>query len=251
MPHTVFTRDAGGGIFSRNVPENFIDFGAFPYALTQSNFQRCIVASLVTSTTAARTSNVVTITATAHGVPNTYNGFRFYYPGSAGLAAGWVDNITVVDANTITFPSVGADFTSQSVNAAAAYTTATNIPGGILIPAGMMADTTTGRIVVNASSLNTAASKTVRPFLGASGLAPAQVGSTFSCGTREWEFSMINTTQITGVNVAPGSNVGTASLNTPVAFNPLIDNTVSIQLTVSAAQDFLAILNTPKIILFR
>ena len=29
MPHTVFTRDAGGGIFSSPVPENFVDFGAF------------------------------------------------------------------------------------------------------------------------------------------------------------------------------------------------------------------------------
>lgn len=248
MPHTVFTRDAGGGIYSRNTPENFIDFGAFPYALTQSNFQRCILASLVASTTAARTSNVVTITATAHGVPNTYNGFRLYYPGSAGLAAGWVDNITVVDANTITFPSVGADFTSQSVNSAAAYTTATNIPTGILIPAGMITDSTVGRYIINTVSLNTAATKTIRPLIaGGSFIGPAQTGTTFPCQVHEWDFSMINSTQLAGQSVNPGSS----SLNSLTAFNPLIDNYVVSQLTVSAAQDFVALISPPKIILFR
>ena len=147
MPHTVFTRDAGGGIFSRNVPENFIDFGAFPYTISPLNFARSIVASLVASTTAARASNVVTITATAHGVPNTYNGFRFYYPGSPTLAAGWVDNITVVDANTITFPSTGANFSSESVNAGAAYVTATNISTPFMIPAGMVTDSSHIRLI--------------------------------------------------------------------------------------------------------
>ena len=160
MPHTVFTRDAGGGIYSRNIPENFIDFGAFPYTLSQSSFQRCLVASLNTTSTAARAANVVTITSTAHGVPSTFNGFRLYYPGSPTLAAGWIDNITVTGANTITFPSIGADFGSESINAGAAYVAATNIPGGILIPAGMMADTTTGKYILNTCSLNTASSST-------------------------------------------------------------------------------------------
>jgi len=250
MPHTVFTRDAGGGIFSRNVPENFIDFGAFPYVLSQSSFQRCLVASLVASTTAARTSNVVTVTATAHGIPSIYNGFRFYYPGSAGLAAGWVDNITVVDANTITFPSVGADFTSQSVNAAAAYTTATNIPGGILIPAGMMSDSSSIRLTAHIASINTAATKTVRPFLGANAIAPAQSGTTYNCMLKEWELCMLNTTQIVGHLVAP-NNLGSGSISSGVAFNTLADNLILTQLTVSAAQDFIALLQAPKIILFR
>lgn len=250
MPHNVFVRDNGGGIYSRPVPENFLDFGNFPYVISPLNFQRCLVASLVTSTTAVRTSNVVTVTATAHGIPNTYNGFRFYYPGSAGLAAGWVDNITVVDANTITFPSVGADFTSQSVNAAAAYTTATNIPGGILIPAGMMSDSSSIRLTAHTASLNTAATKTVRPFLGASALAPAQSGTTFNCMLKEWEFCMLNTTQIVGHLVATG-NLGSGSISPGVAFNTLADNLILIQLTVSAAQDFIALLQAPKMILFR
>lgn len=250
MPHTVFTRDAGGGIYSRNVPENFIDFGAFPYTLSQSSFQRCLVASLNTTSTAARAANVVTITSTAHGIPNTYNGFRFYYPGSPTLAAGWVDNITVTGANTITFPSIGADFGSESINAAAAYTTATNIPGGILIPAGMMSDSSSIRLTAHTASLNTAATKTVRPFLGASALAPAQSGTTFTCMLKEWEFCMLNTTQIVG-HIVTSNNLGSGFISSGVAFNTLADNLILIQLTVSAAQDFIALLQAPKIILFR
>lgn len=250
MPHTVFTRDAGGGIYQRSIPENFVDFGAFGYALSQSNFQRCFVASLNTSTTAARASNVVTVTCTAHGVPNTFNGFRFYYPGSPTLAAGWVDNATIASANTITFPSIGADFGSESVNAAAAYVAATNIPGGILIPAGMVADTSTLRYIVNNVSLNTAATKTIRPFLGASGIAAAQTGSTFNCATKEWELCMVNSTQIVG-HIVTTNNLGSSALSSPLSFNTLADNTILTQLTVSAAQDFIALIAPPKIILYR
>ena len=250
MPHTVFTRDAGGGIYSRNIPENFIDFGAFPYTISPLNFARSIVASLVASTTAARASNVVTITATAHGVPNTYNGFRFYYPGSPTLAAGWVDNITVVDVNTITFPSIGANFSSESVNAGAAYVTATNINSNFVIPAGMVTDSSQGKIILSTASLNTAATKTIRPFLGVTGFGPAQVGTTFQCSSKEWDFGMINATQMASQINAPG-NGGSSSLNPVFTFNPLVDNLVTIQLTISAAQDFLALISTPKMIIYR
>jgi len=249
MPHTVFTRDAGGGIYSRNIPENFIDFGAFPYTISPLNFVRSIVASLVTSTTAARASNVVTITATAHGVPATYNGFRFYYPGSPTLAAGWVDNITVVDANTITFPSIGANFSSESVNAGAAYVTATNISTPFMIPAGMVTDSSHIRLITNITALNTAATKTIRPYslTAAAFVAPAQTGTTFPCQGKEWELSMINTTQIAGQNTTPGGS----SLASIAAFSPAADNIITLQLTVSAAQDFIALISVPRMVIFR
>lgn len=250
MSHNVFVRDDGGGIYSRPVPENFLNFGAFPYAISPLNFVRSIVASLVTSTTAARASNVVTITATAHGVPNTYNGFRFYYPGSPTLAAGWVDNITVVDANTITFPSIGANFSSESVNAGAAYVTATNISTPFMIPAGMITDSSQGRIIVSVASLNTAATKTLRPFLGATGFGPAQTGTTFHCSSKEWDFGMLNATQLVPQIQAP-NNGGSSSLGSILTFNPAADNLVTLQLTVSAAQDFIAIISVPKMVIFR
>ncbi len=249
MPHNVFVRDNGGGIYSRPVPENFLDFGAFPYVISPLNFVRSIVASLVTSSTAVRASNVVTITATAHGVPNTYNGFRFYYPGSPTLAAGWVDNITVVDANTITFPSVGANFSSESVNAGAAYVTATNISTPFVIPAGMLTDSSQGRIIITTGSLNTAATKTIRPFLGGIAFGPAQTGSTFQSSSKEWDFGMLNATQVTIQLQAP-NNTGSGTISY-ISMNPAVDNLITVQLTVSAAQDFIAIVTVPKMVIFR
>lgn len=250
MTHNVFVRDDGGGIYSRPVPENFLNFGAFPYTLTPAAFVRSIVASLVTSSTAVRASNVVTITATAHGVPNTYNGFSFYYPGSPTLAAGWVDNITVVDANTITFPSVGADFSSESINSAAAYVTATALPFNIVIPGGILTDTSSGRIVLNTASLNTAATKTVRPFLGGTGFGPGQAGTTYPCAAKEWEFGMLNTTQLTSQICGP-NNQGGSSLSSVLTFNPLNNNIITFQHTVSAAQDFVAMITAPRIVISR
>ena len=249
MSHNVFVRDNGGGIYSRPVPENFLDFGAFPYVISPQNFVRSIVASLVVSSTAVRASNVVTITATAHGVPNTYNGFRFYYPGSPTLTAGWIDNITVVDANTITFPSIGANFSSESVNAGAAYVTATNISTPFMIPAGMITDSSHIRLIANIVALNTAATKTIRPYsLTASGfVAPAQTGTTFPCQGKEWELSMINATQIVGQNTTPGGS----ALSGAITFNPAADNIITLQLTVSATQDFIALISVPKMVIFR
>lgn len=105
-------------------------------------FRKSLLASLVANTTASRTDGLVTVAATAHGITTgaTYVGFRFFYPGSANLAAGWYDSIVeVANANTLTFTAPGPDFASESVNGAAAYTTLTAItsvviPGGTIRP---------------------------------------------------------------------------------------------------------------------
>ncbi len=101
-----------------------------------------LLASLVAGATASRTSNIVTITATAHGIPltSTYYGFRFYYPGSTNLTAGWYDSlISIPDANTLTFFAPGVDFTSESINGGAAWTTITDIIS-TTIPANTLKD---------------------------------------------------------------------------------------------------------------
>jgi hypothetical protein len=101
-----------------------------------------LLASLVAGATASRASNIVTITATGHGVTTgtTYVGFRFYYPGSTNLTAGWYDSVlTIPDANTITFSASGPDFTSESINGGAAWTTITDITS-VIIPGGSLRD---------------------------------------------------------------------------------------------------------------
>lgn len=94
-----------------------------------------LLASLVASSTSSRTSNVVTISADAHGITTgtTYVGYRFYYPGSPSLVAGWYDSIlSIPDANTITFTAQGVDFGSESINSGAAYTSYADIVSTIL-----------------------------------------------------------------------------------------------------------------------
>lgn len=115
--------------------------GGFVRYMRFPGFRKSLLASLVTSTTASRSGGLVTVSATSHGIVTgpTYVGFRFFYPGSANLAAGWYDSIVSITTNTLTFTAPGPDFASESVNGAAAYTTLTSItdviiPGDTLRP---------------------------------------------------------------------------------------------------------------------
>ena len=133
----------GGGIRECRVPDDFSGGDSMLTTIDFSAFRRCLFASLVVNSTASRTSDIVTITATAHGITtgSTYVGYRFFYPGSAGLAAGWYDSIlSIPDANTITFSAPGANFGSQSINSAAAYTTLTVMAGSAIVPANTFKD---------------------------------------------------------------------------------------------------------------
>ncbi len=104
-----------------------------------------LVASLVTSSTAACTSGVVTVAATAHGVPATYaDGFEIYYPGSPTLAAGWYSGMIRTGADSLTFLAPSSpDFASESINGGAAFSSevtlySLNMPGNTLNPGDMV-----------------------------------------------------------------------------------------------------------------
>lgn len=116
--------------------------GGIPRYLGFPGFKRCLLASLVNGSTASRSNGLVTVTATAHGITTgaTYQGVRFFYPGSTSLAAGWYDSIVAIaDANTLTFSAPGPDFGSESINSGTAYTTLTDLastvlPGYLIVP---------------------------------------------------------------------------------------------------------------------
>jgi hypothetical protein len=117
--------DSGGG--SRDIP---VSGGvSVPQLLKFPGLVPSLIATLVAGSTAVRTSGVVTVTATAHAILTgpSYVGYRFFYPGSPNLVAGWYNSITSVTTNTIVFTAPGADFTSESVNAGAIYTTTTTV----------------------------------------------------------------------------------------------------------------------------
>lgn len=218
--------------------------------LRSAEFKQSLLASLVANSTASRSNGTVTITATGHGIPTggTYSGFRFFYPGSANLAAGWYDStLPVLTANTLSFTAPGPDFASESVNSAAAYTTATNLPSSIDVPAGLLSSGALARVSVQVASVNTAASKTLRLFLGASAITPANVGTTFNCSVKEWGLNYLDTGILVGSLIVQ-SNAGSGTI-TSLSFNPLVDNSILLQATVSAASDFLAILDVSMMVM--
>jgi len=231
--------------------DNTPNDGMFLRSIRIVGFRRSLLASLVANSTATRSNGLVTVTAAGHGILTgaTYAGYRFFYPGSADLVAGWYDSISAIpDANTLTFTAPGADFVSQSINAAAAYTTATNLPSGLTIPANTLVEDVSLRLSAPVASSNTAATKTIRPFLGVSGIAPAHSGTTYNCGVKEWELTPTDSGLLVG-SLVSGGNTGSGAIFTlGASFNKEL--TVLIQLNVSAAADFIAVVSSPKLVIF-
>ncbi len=148
-----------------------------PFAF--SNYRRSLLASLVISSTAARTSNIVTVTATAHGITtgSTYVGFRFFYPGSPSLTAGWYESIvSIPDANTITFNATGADFGSESINGAAAYTTLTDV-ASMTLPAAVVSEGAQITVSGHRGGDTTATSKSIRVYINGNNISTASTTS--------------------------------------------------------------------------
>ena len=58
----------GGGIREARVPDDYSGNGSQSFILKFPGFRKSLLASLVASSTASRTSGVVTITATAHHI---------------------------------------------------------------------------------------------------------------------------------------------------------------------------------------
>jgi hypothetical protein len=239
----------GGGIRECKVPDDFSGMGSVPFVLKFPGFKKCLLASLVTSSTASRTSNIVTITATAHGITtgSTYVGFRFFYPGSPSLAAGWYDSIvSVPDANTITFNAPGTNFSSESVNAGAAYTTATQVSGAGIIPAGYLLDVTKSvSMAIPMGGGGTAATKTLKmTFNGVALLSSTATTACFGC--RRSEIYSVSNTQIGAFfSVQNGSSSSAPS----VTIDKTTDISVGVQLTISAAADFIVLYEGPSLYL--
>lgn len=216
------------------VDGNIVRVGRF------ADFRKCLLASLVANSTASRTNGVVTLTAPSHGITTgtTYSGFRFFYPGSAALAAGWYDSIiTVPDANTVTFSAPGADFGSQSVNGAAAYTTITTVPGQFVIPAGSLIDDSVVRVSVVGGGGTTGATKSLRPVINGTSLSIA-TATGFPFCTRDWEIFSLSQTSLGCTFIQYN---GAASSFTSAVVDKTKDITVQLSVSVLASGDFMVL----------
>ena len=201
-----------------------------------------LLASLVAGATAARTSGVVTVTATAHGITTgaTYVGYKYFYPGSSSLAAGWYDSIlTIPDANTLTFSAAGADFGSESVNGGAAYTSTTDTIS-MIIPGNTLRDQSKLRIHHARSGGTIATIKSVQGWFGGS----------FVCGLNVWSapnaealisFRCYGTTKQIGSSAYSEGTLNSATFTT-ITKDITVDQTLLLRLSVSSPADFVILL---------
>ena len=207
-------------------------------------FRKSLLAALVANTTASRSGGLVTVAATAHGITTgtTYVGFRFFYPGSANLVAGWYDSIVeVANANTLTFTAPGADFASESVNGAAAYTTLTSITD-VIIPGGTLRPYS--RITSNLfrSGDTTATTKNLRNLFGGNQLGLSSA-STTPHGTHRLTIHIEDGLNRAYSAASQDGVLSNALTNVSIPVN--VDQTFGISGSVSAAAGFLGLHNAP------
>ena len=175
-------------------------------------FRKSLLASLVTNSTASRANGLVTVAATSHGITTgaTYQGFRFFYPGSPNLAAGWYDSIvSVPDANTLTFSAPGPDFANESINAGAAYTLITEM-ANITIPPGTLKPGS--RLTTNFLRYgdSTSTTKSVRNVLQGTSIG-ASFATTSPSGWHRISSLCRSTTEFIGVSANDGALTPTIS----------------------------------------
>lgn len=216
----------------------------FPYALKFPNWPAnagCLLASLAASSTASRTANVVTVSATGHGITTgtMYVGFRFYYPGSANLAADWYDSIlSVPDANSLTFTATGPDFAAESINSGSAWTTATDI-ASTTIQGGTLKDQSKVRANLFRDGSTTGGIKTITLAFGGSVVNQHNLTTTP-------RLESVMMFRCIGLNKQIGSGSGSEGIPTGTAMlsitkDVMVDQIVAIRGTLSAASEFIAI----------
>lgn len=212
--------------------------------ITFPGFTESLLASLVVTSTASRTANIVTITATGHGITtgSTYVGYRYFYPGSPSLVAGWYNSIvSIPDANTITFTAPGTDFGSESINGGAIYTTTTElirttIPGGTLKTNSRL----TAKFFRGGST--DAGNKDVRCVLSASQIGLSRgTSSPFSNASITISVSDASTPSSTSIIGCAAMDGSFSNSITNPTINTSIDQPYIIQCAVSAASSFIII----------
>lgn len=207
------------------IPERFGGFSA-----------PSMLASLNTGAAADAVDGVVTVTSTSHGLPTNnslYGGFKFFYPGSASLAAGWYSNYKYLTANTFSFSAPGADFASESISATLPYTAQTTVCTTVL-PANSMLAGSQLTVSVDCAGTNAATGKSVRASIGSTVFASKTLNAApaVSCDFR--------LTAITsGVQFSTATNVGAGTTTTSAYTKDLTaDQLVDVSLILTAANEY-------------
>ncbi len=209
--------------------------GAIPFP----NFAPRLLASLVASSTAACTSGVVTVTATAHGITATiFDGMQFYYPGSPSLAAGWYSAFARTSVDEVTFSAPGAaNFTSESINAGSAFTSEVTFFSATLSPNAL----SVGNILsIRLFRSNDAVSSTHLTNAKAAGniFSRSSVATPSSQGAFSLSGAVLNSTTIRGVS-STENVLGSSALSAAIDINSSME--ISLTNSVAAAGMFICI----------
>lgn len=203
-----------------------------------TNFTPRMVASLVAGTTAVCTSGVVTVTATAHAITaGGYDGYQIYYPGSPSLAAGFYENLTVVDVNSFTFSApLSPNFLSESVNGGAAMTTEVTV-ASVDIPANTFRIGDFVEALLFRRHSTTAGTKLTNLYYGTSNVGDSSSSSTATVyGIPNMIFVCEKQTTQRGVRGLPGAYTASArSGNMDIGS----DKTLSMAHSLTAASDWI------------
>ena len=212
--------------------------------LRWDDFVPRILPSYVASTTVDQAGTTVTVTATAHGIPNIAvltGGHEVYFPGSPSIAAGWYPGFSRASANTITFTyPISQTVVGESVNGGAAYTTATKfyeliIPGESLGVNGEC----TGRLMRHCGS--TAATKLTEYKLAGATIMKSPLATTLGCGFLNNTFANVGSVS-KQLGFSAHDQIGVANGGQMYgAVNMANDQILELYGTISAAADYLAV----------
>ena len=208
-------------------------------AIPFPDFTPRLLASLVASSTAACTSGVVTVTAASHGIPETtFDGYSFYYPGSASLAAGWYSGFARASADAVTFLApIAPDFTSESVNSGAAFTSeatmaSVKLPGNSARPG----DLVTALLYRQGDGVS--AAKTVRLKVNTTSLALHATSTASINGASSLTFAVVSPSVQSGSNAADGAM---GSVRLQGGENMAADSVVSVTGQLAQGGQFFAL----------
>lgn len=222
------TTGPGGGIVISAGDQDVTDqIGGASRPMMFNGFEPSLVPSLVAGATASRAGDVITVTATSHGIPTAmFDSLRVYFPGSNNIASGWKSNFQRVSSDMFTcVDTVSGAVSSESINAGTAMTAPVRVAGDIM-PAGSIGPR--GRFVGHHgyAAGATAATKSLYYTLG---------------GIRIMQAAAAGAGDVSFVAQGVQKQIGQAGLT--AAADLTKDQRIDVYVQISAAADYVVVSN--------
>ena len=217
------------------------------------DFVPSLISALAVSSTASQSGTTVTVivggaSPVPHGITAAKNGYRYYYPGSASIPAGWYGGWTYVSANVFSFTApTPATVSVEPVNSGAIFTATVtccnaNIPGGLFAPNGQLSASymRSGDVLTGARALKLSYGGTL---LG----QDIRAVPTNANGTSGITIHSITSTSQICAGAVPDFSAGSNSV-IQGSVDQSLDKLLTLSMSVAAAQQWMS-LDTAKAVL--